>query len=189
MTGPLTVCYLAGPPGAGKSTLMAALTAACTRQPFDRPFAHDLLTGPYGYTAVELGRRRERFPGTDTLSMAVQPQVLAWLDGAPAALILGEGDRLATLGFLTGAAQAGHRVHLFMLDAPGTLLDARCAQRGSTQSARWRAGRATKNARLAAHAEHHGLPVTLLDGRLTVPELATRMMTALPQLTYLGATP
>lgn len=182
-----TLVYLVGAPATGKSTLMAQLTADCGRTPIPHPFHRELLTPPVdpGWSAVELGRRRESCPGTDALSMAVQPRVLAWLPTARHRLVLGEGDRLANDGFIRAALDAGYRPHLFMLDAPGDVLDARCAARGSGQAASWRAGRLTKVLRLAQLAVSRGIPVTRLDSRQPPEVLAAQARDVVPLLASL----
>lgn len=146
-----TLVYLAGPPAAGKSAAMAALTAGCDRFPRPRPLPHDVLYDRRtdAYLGAELGVRRDRFSGTDALSMSVAPAARAWLaEPTCPELLLGEGDRLAIMSFLSAAAAAGYQVYLVGLTAPAGLLDTRCAARGSAQNPTWRAGRATKARRL-----------------------------------------
>lgn len=190
---PPTMVYLIGPPAAGKSTLMAALTGDCTRSPQARPVGHDLLLppllpNPLWADAAELGHRRDSFAGTDALPLGVQPAAVAWISERPYGLILGEGDRLANLGFITAAHTAGYRIHVLALDAPTALLDARCAARGSTQNQSWRTGRATKHQRLAAHLEQApGVHLARLPAHLPVAELAAVARAAVPALT--GLTP
>lgn len=152
-----TLVYFVGPPGVGKSTLMAGLTAPLERHPRSKPFAHDLLLAP-GTTAapgvlpapvaVELGRRREDFSGTDALSMSVQPLAVDWIVGRPYPLILGEGARLATVGFLGAAAVSGYDVHLVHLEASAAVLDIRRVGRGSNQSPQWMRGAETRARRI-----------------------------------------
>lgn len=80
--------------------------------------------------------------------MAVQPVAIDWLASAPAPLVLGEGDRLATDGFLSALNTHCERWSLLWLDADPEIAEARRAARGSNQSAAWLRGRATKVARL-----------------------------------------
>ena len=156
--------YLSGAPGAGKSTLMAALTEGLDRVAVKDPVPHDII-GTTGAVA-ELGKRRNNFPGTDTLAMNIQPKAVAWIGTLPYRVMLGEGDRLGNSGFLTAAVTAGYRVWLFHLGASGELLDQRCALRGSKQNLAWRAGRATKADNLAKWARTQpGIVVTDLDAR------------------------
>ncbi len=187
MSSDKTLVYVSGAPGSGKSTLMAHLTRACPRDTRLTPFAHDVLHLPAGdgSTAVELGRRRETFSGTDALSMSVQPRAVAFLTEWPGTLLLGEGDRLANMNFLGAAWRAGYTVHLIHLHTPQELLDERCAERGSEQNPQWRAGRVTKAIRLAATAEAIGFAVHTLDGRNDVPCLSASAVAAVPALAAL----
>jgi hypothetical protein len=173
--------YLSGAPGTGKTTLMHTLTAGYERAYQPQPFGHELLLPASSAdcwpsrrdTPAELGRRRDDFGGTDALPLNVQPKAVTWITTIPHTLVLAEGDRLANLGFLRAAAAAGYEVYLLALEAPGDVLDARCAARGSAQNRQWRAGRLTKATRLAATAEvTRGLSVHRLDTRNPVAELA-----------------
>lgn len=185
--------YLSGPPGAGKSTLMRHLTRFCPRDTLLSPFAHDILHLPltglplFAGTAVELGRRREKFSGTDALSMSVIGPAEDYLARAGRAhpLILGEGDRLANLRFFNAARNHGWHVTLVHLDAPQALLNARCAARGSTQNEQWRRGRITKARNLVDLAVLEGFRVEGLDGRNGPPCLTRTLTQTLPILAAL----
>lgn len=148
--------YLAGGPGSGKSTLMRRLVQrrGWTRVPGpDRPFARDWLVDADGtVTAVELGRQRAAFSGTDALGSAVIGTVIPWLANPDAPLVLGEGARLANRRFLAAAVAAGFDTWLVALDhddADGWRA-ARAARLGRTQSPTWVAGRVTATRNLAA---------------------------------------
>ena len=179
-----TLVYLCGPPGAGKSTLMAALTAGIDRHPTAEPVPHDCLAGGL---AAELGVRREGgFPGTDGLSMSIQPKAIAWIAGKPYPLILGEGQRLANKGFLYAAMGAGYTVTLVHLDAAQAVLDGRCAARGSRQSPAWRRGAATR-ARKLADAMELDAEVIRLDAVGFPDQLAAHLTKVVPGLADFAA--
>jgi P-loop Nucleotide Kinase3 len=178
--------YLTGPPGTGKSALMAALTADCERSPSKNGLPHDHLSRRGAVVAAEAGHWRPGFPGTDTLALNAHPQAVAWIANAHHALVLAEGDRLATIGFLQAARHAGYTCHLASLTAPNAVLDARCTARGSAQNPAWRRGRATKTERLTAHAEAAGHHVIHLDATQPTRRLARLLHSAVPALAALG---
>jgi hypothetical protein len=173
----MNLLYVVGAPGAGKSTLMAELTAGAARVPRPGPPPHDQM----GERAAELGRRREGFSGTDALSMSIQPVAVRWITGCPFPLVLGEGARLANTGFLLAARRAGYTVTLPYLDAPAWVLDQRCTARGSAQNGQWRRGAATRAARIAALMELDAR-VLRLDATRAPADLAAEIRSAVPAL-------
>lgn len=164
----MRLIYLVGAPGAGKSTLMAAATAHWEEAP-DKPvpglWVRWLSNGP-DIEAVEIGRKRDAFSGTDGLGMSVMPVACQFLaDCREVELILGEGDRLASMKFLDAAAKAGRReVMLVVLDTPADVAAARREARGSKQNAAWVQGRVTKVRRLAENAAAAGYHVRTING-------------------------
>jgi hypothetical protein len=142
---------------------MQALVAKCQPYRALRPFGFTVLACPDKSEAAMLGITREGgFSGTDALSMSVQPKVEDWMRTAPYELVLGEGDRLGNVKFLSAMLNLNWRVNVAHLIASPDLLDIRCAERGSNQSATWRSGRATKVRRVgewAATNAHSYLPL------------------------------
>ena len=146
--------YLVGEPGAGKSALMARLTEGHPRVPLSGGgLARDLIVDPRcgEVVAVELGRRRGAFSGTDALGMTVIGAAEAYLPRCEAPVLLAEGARLGNARFLTSARRAGYAVTLVLLDhddAPAWRR-ARADRLGKTQDQSWVAGRRTASRRLA----------------------------------------
>jgi hypothetical protein len=178
---------MAGPPAAGKSALMAALTGGMDRVLRLQPFAHELLLDRDGTPiAAELGKRRNGFPGTDTLSMSVAPLAKAWLANCPVDVVLGEGDRLAHMGFLVAARDAGFTVDLVSVTATDAELGKRRGMRAAAQNAQWMKGRETKVTRLVADATEAGFDVATLNStRTPAAELAAQLRAWVPWLDVL----
>lgn len=187
----MNLLYLIGGPGAGKSTLMGELTGGCGRRPGTDPIAHDILTNAAGDpVGVELGRRRDDFPGTDALPMNVSPAACIWVQsGLGPGLLLAEGDRLAHMRFFDAARAGGYRVTVAYLDASGGLLASRCAARGAAQDTSWRKGRASKAARLAEIAPLLGHTVLTLDASQPPAILVKQLRRDLPALAVLPGAP
>lgn len=141
--------YVLGAPGAGKSTLLDWLTESLEFRNEDQPFAHRVWMPDSAQPVVELGARREKFSGTDALSMSVQPKVLDWLAATDYRFVIGEGDRLANAKFVDGALKLGWRVSLLYLACSAAVADYRrtaraYAQGTALQSEAWAKGRVSK---------------------------------------------
>ena len=153
-----SLIYLIGYPGSGKTTAMVeALGAICRDRGLVprveiQPFAHTVYTteaeGRDG-GLVELGRAREVYGGTDTLSLSVQPRVLDWMGESGVGVIVGEGDRLANSKFFAAAEALGRTVHIIHLKCPEEVARNRAWARGSRFKEPWLKGRITKVNRLA----------------------------------------
>lgn len=178
--------YLIGEPGAGKSTLMSALTEHLDREPRTMPFAHSLLMRDDRVVAAELGAAHDTFPGTDRLSMNVQPRAVAWLDTAPASVVLGEGDRLATFGFIAALHVACSQSTVLWVRVPDDVGEQRRRERGSSQNAAWVRGRKTKVARLVDALTDYGVQVVALDGTRPVADLVAAARSASPAFAALS---
>lgn len=154
---------------------MAELTrGAARRERLDfKLVPYDELLVEDGAIGAEIGRRRPGgFPGTDTLAMNAMPRVAEWLGKKLYDVVCGEGDRLTHIRFFDAAAAAGYRVNLFLLGGRMSVLDARCAARGSDQNRSWRLSRVTLSTRVGAMAEEAGYRVYHLDAERPTAELA-----------------
>lgn len=185
--------YLVGAPASGKSTTMAAvydllgaeLGEVETLWPGHRGIfkgqrMHSILDG--SEIGVSLGVQREGgFPGTDGLSMAAPPVAIEWIEEAPELppLIVGEGNRLSTDGFMQALAQRTELV-VGHLVTTGDILDQRCAERGSNQQLQWRKAAETRAQRAAHAASGAGAEVRLCDSGAHEPgEIARQLLDAL----------
>jgi hypothetical protein len=190
--------YLSGEPGAGKSTLMAELTRGLYRvpaPPSEAAPARDLLRRPLGAlmedVAVELGKRRDSFSGTDALPQAVITTAEAYLltgrASAETSLLLAEGARLANERFLVAALTSGWAVTLVHLDPRGAGEERRAkraAELGKPpQNPSWVRGRITAARNLTLTAPARGAEVLLLDSSTGTPAaLAAAVQLAVPAL-------
>jgi hypothetical protein len=182
--------YLVGAPASGKSTLLSTLLSQAGW--YVLPDAYKLTPLLWAQRAVDpdsgrssglvLGKQRAGgFPGTDALSMGVNPQATAWaltLGDPPLAgrshpaLVLGEGNRLGNGVFLRALAFTT-RLHVIALTASDATLDARCDERGSNQAPSWRKGAASSAANAFLAVKDEAASITLLDTTdTTAPELA-----------------
>ena len=173
-----TTVYLIGVPGAGKST---ALAGAVENLGWDTP---GLRTQPFAYSWYEkpqvalLGKQRSKFPGTDTLSLGVNPKAIKFVQSTKARLVLGEGDRLANKKFLIAAAEVGQTV-LVTIDLPAITAYQRMLDRAneldiSPQQESWWNGRATKTHNLR-QLKLSGLRHETVDGAQTEEIIAEQL--------------
>ncbi|WIC89121.1 adenylate kinase [Arthrobacter phage Ottawa] len=156
-----TLIYLVGEPGSGKSTAMAAATSHFQRHPQQAPLAHDLLVSEAAIEAVELGKRRGTFSGTDALPMNAITKAEELLRSTLAPVVLGEGARLGCRRFLEAAVSAGYKVHLIHLSTPHA--EAQRQQRGAAQKDSWVKGARTRADNLA-NLDIPGVDVTRING-------------------------
>ena len=162
--------YIIGEPGSGKSELAAELTRGLQADEISEPFAMRAYTLDGG-DVIELGRRRDKFSGTDSLGSSVIEKVLPWLEEAQPEMLLAEGDRLAVDRFLNKLIELGYDLRLVMLYGPGVAARRRL-QRGSRQDASWIAGRRTKVEKLAQRWEERLL---VLNASRTPAQLAAEL--------------
>lgn len=136
---------IVGEPATGKSTLVKMVMEKLGKSV---AFEHGPFKGtrhPQTMTIVLGLYEGHAFPGTDRLSMGISEQHTAWLIAHlkfhyPAYYVLFEGDRLATVGFLSKWADR----KVFRLSAPLDLLAERHKARGDNQTPRFLKSRATK---------------------------------------------
>jgi ribose 1,5-bisphosphokinase PhnN len=177
-----TLVYIVGAPGAGKTTLMAELTRNCSRSPADGAVPYDLLSIGNRHVAVEMGKHRPGFAGTDAMSMSIQPVAEKWIAGHPHPLVLGEGMRLANMKFFNAAADAGYTVKVVMIAIEESVLESQRAARGAQQNEQWLKGATsrarnlvgaiTKQQRHALVILPHGSPRSMVSNLVAhVPEL------------------
>lgn len=155
----MRVVAVGGEPATGKSRLLKELIKELGPGPLAKcgtavyhnyPAQRLLILGDYG--------GGHPFPGTDRLSMSVQPTMLGFLralakeeKGAgpppPEWKVLFEGDRLFNRSFLTDL-KAFAAVRVALLVAPDAVLEARHRARGDRQTGVWLRGRKAKAARV-----------------------------------------
>lgn len=137
--------YIFGEPGAGKSTLVQALTADLEKRLSREPVPHIVWHTPTAQV-LEIGYERETFRGTDATPMSIQPAAIKYVHSKPCDFMLAEGDRLATDGFFQAIQEAGYKLTLLHVAPPNVVgrRAARALELGHAQNATWVAGRVTK---------------------------------------------
>jgi len=163
-----TLIYLFGEPGAGKSTLLRDAIGDKIKAGFRqaKPFQHTIFPfngGMAAYLGADDGK--SLFPGTDRLSMGVQPLAIKFLKTACVSTVIAEGDRLGTISFFKAAIEAGWNifaVHVFSTNAEKAR-EQRAREAGQAQSKTWLKGRIKKVQNLAQYC--------LSDERITYTSL------------------
>jgi len=152
--GPTQLTIIGGVPATGKTTLLRQFISQSAGVWRAIRFCK-LVEGLYipGQRTFVIGKYKPwyavegDFEGTDKLSMAVQPYLLAFLRGQPPGHFVMEGDRLFTRSFLEQAAQWA-TVRAIILCAAEEKLTARHQLRGDNQGAQFIQSRATKVANI-----------------------------------------
>jgi hypothetical protein len=177
--------YIVGEPGAGKSTLVGALTDGAPFGMGTKPLAHVIYPEA---GVVELGVRRAEFSGTDGLAMSAVVPAEEWVRDdnpftGPGNLLLAEGDRLACDRFFEALVGAGWDLRIVRLATPPAEAARRREARGSAQKEAWVKGRITKVARLTERwADHvvaltgHGTPEELVHDLAPVSPVAAAFL-------------
>lgn len=99
------------------------------------------------YVLGDFSDPNEKFPGTDRLSMAVQPAALEFLRETTANVLF-EGDRLFTASFLEAAVELVDKgeldLKIVIITADPQVVHERHIERADTQTEQFLRGRATK---------------------------------------------
>lgn len=160
--------YLIGPSGAGKTTCLAAALEPVKGSVIGKPFAHTI----YASGAIQLGKMRAPFGGTDALPMDAITRVEPWLRQTGAPAVIAEGDRLANDRFFKAVIEAGWELTVVYLAVSSEKAHERRDQRGSAYSQDWAKGRHTKANNLACKWV---APAWWLDGHESVESIAERL--------------
>ena len=140
----MKVIAIGGEPGSGKTTLMKNLIEKYKPEPKYNSFK--LVPYLQKDNIYILGKYEdgEVFSGTDRMSMAVQPEVIKFLDFLPKdSIIMFEGDRLFTSSFLEHCVD-NFDTKIIHLMTSKSVREERYKLRGSKQNETWLAGRESK---------------------------------------------
>lgn len=174
----LRMLYLIGVPGSGKTTVVSKLIKPTAGTQHQVPYVYYTEYAP---GVIQLGWNRETFGGTDSLGMAAQKHVIAFLEETKPRIVVAEGDRLANGKFFDAATEMGYELDIACLEVPDDVLEARRAARnaliGKAQNENWLKTRMTKVANLKS-----GYPVTTFDSDRPVSEVARELLAAYPVL-------
>lgn len=142
----MKIILIAGEPATGKTTLVRE---AYSPQNMPNHFKYGKLQGHTdGQIFVGGIYDGSMFEGTDKLSMAVQPDVVkfvqASISGTCNLVLIMEGDRVANPKFLSAMKDFQVQTHLIILRAPEHELEMRHLTRGDAQTPGWLKSRRTK---------------------------------------------
>lgn len=145
------ITMIIGEPCVGKSAIVRKFIQQPVRVSwiqFTQPFAH-LLCKQLRTTVLGKYDEGQQFPGTDRLSMSVQPVVQRWFDDPLHHHVLFEGDRLGNLSMAKYLIAHGYDFMLVVVRAhPHVLEGRRAAERHQPDA--FVKGRATKVANIVA---------------------------------------
>lgn len=160
--------YIIGPSGSGKTTTLTHLLAGIPATDILQPIAHTVYTTG----AIQLGKRRGTFSGTDALSLGVQPKAIDFLRTIRPTALIAEGDRLANDAFFHEAMRQEYDLHIILLDVDKQESARRRAQREHPMSASFVKGRETKAHNLANLWDH---ATRIIDARQGVEDVVAAL--------------
>lgn len=167
----LSLLYIIGVPGAGKTTVVRRIAPPGSGTQHQVPYVYYTEYTP---GVIQLGWDRETFGGTDSLGMAAQKHVIAFLEEHRPRYVLAEGDRLANMKFFAAVQEMGYDLDVCCLEVSEDVLQARRAKRnaviGKAQNENWLKTRMTKVANLKS-----GLDVTVIDANRPAKEVAKEL--------------
>lgn len=138
----MRVIIVAGEPGTGKSSLFKKFDLGKPN------FKYGLVRGHKKGKVLYVGIYEEghTYPGTDRLSMAVQPHLIELIQRPidDISAIVFEGDRLCNSSLLKQLAAMKVETQIMFLEVSEELLAKRRKARGDTFKDNWLAGRKTK---------------------------------------------
>ncbi len=136
--------YIVGAPGSGKSTLMRELLRGWDVGPYTKWTTRELfghyLEHPEKGRGAYIGHLRPEYPGTDALSLSVQPQALLWLEALPLLgldWVFGEGVRLGYPKFLIALAQYTDLTVIHLKISPEEAARRRLVRGGKQMTDNW----------------------------------------------------
>lgn len=148
--------YVMGEPGSGKTTVSRLLLDGLRAEVKSVPY---VTWTEYHPRFAQIGHDRETFGGTDSLSMAAQKKVIAWLEEqSKHQFIYAEGDRLTNAKFFDWALEHFDNVDIVALWNPKVAAKRRAARNaeiGKEQNEVWLQGRRTKIERLMKEYKDH----------------------------------